>query len=101
MNPLLGRLFENRTRSKTKPIQSEEHRRNQSFDRALVPKLPTKIKLEALPEAKVEKRMSTLARSNMAILPALNFNTTHDLRENIKTRTKFRHHKLSTTFKDM
>jgi hypothetical protein len=45
MNPLLGRLFENRARSKTKHVVNDEHRRNKSMDRALVPKIPAKVKL--------------------------------------------------------
>ena len=46
MNPLLGRLYQQKSRSITKNAQiKNEERRNQSFDKALVPKMAPKVKL--------------------------------------------------------
>ena len=46
MNPLLGRLYQQKSRSKTKySLPTNEDRRNQSLDRALVPKVGHKVKL--------------------------------------------------------
>lgn len=44
MNPLLNRLFEDRSKSKTRrlSLQRDDHAR--SFDKALVPKIPTKAR---------------------------------------------------------
>lgn len=101
MNPLLGRLYENRSKSKTKHINlsHEDNRRNKSFDRALVPKLGTK--LDPLPEPQTEKRMSTLVRANIGKLPSLNTNLPVEAKERnqIHTRTQFRNRKLSTSIR--
>jgi hypothetical protein len=108
MNPLLGRLYENRTKSKTKHTvpAAEEHRRNHSFDRALVPKIGTKVKLDALPEPLSEKRLSTLARTNIGKLPTLptlaNHQTTQDVRERRLSHVpSIRNRKLSNSIKEM
>lgn len=48
MNPLLNRLFEDRSKSKTKRLSLHREEHNLSVDKALVPKIPTRVKLESL-----------------------------------------------------
>jgi hypothetical protein len=99
MNPLLHRLFEDRSKSKSR--RHSLHREEpSSLERPLVPKI-AKVKLEALPD--VAHRKPTAPRVYVGRLPTIGLKT-QDVREPKdpnRTRTNFRNRKLSTSIRDL
>lgn len=106
MNPLLGRLYESKSRSKAKApplLPKEETRRANSQERPLVPRIGThKVKLESLPEPQIEKRLSTLVKGNVGRLPTLTHRqTTHEIKEKPSLYSSIRGRKFSSSIREM
>lgn len=49
----------------------------------------------------MDRRLSTIARSNIGKLPSLPQSTNQDVKEHLRTRNNFRNRKLSTSIRDM
>ena len=90
MNPLMNRLFENRSSTKKRRPNSLKDELSNQKDRILIPKLKTKI-IADIPDITGERQKTTILKPNVTKLPSL----AHELPASSLKNPLYRQRKIS------